>query len=579
MHARFFGRMLALWCGVRTAWAADAPAVEVEALLVEELGHAWAALSGLSAPEDRPHHLALEVRDIEGVDLRAQDGAFASSAHDRARLLDVDLRAGTPERDSSHPLRGVSSLDDDARVATPLPWDGPGAASGSRVAVARAIDDAWRGARERLGLLRGNDTVLVSEDHPAPDFEPRAPMVDRAPPPPLELDEEQWRAVLASASERLLARPEIVAGQARLQASRETVVYVDSEGTRLVHGGLHARVSLFASAVADDGDEVDAFVAFDVHDPRTLPDVDALLEAADRVAAQAAALRVAPRAEPYTGPVMLSGRAAGVFFHEVMGHRVEGHRQKSDEEGQTFWGQLGKPVLPSFVSVVDDPTRPRWGDVDLNGAYRYDDEGVAAQPASLVERGVFRGFLMGRSPLVGFPHSNGHGRRSAGHAAQARMGNTLVTSDQMLSEEALRALLRKEMVAQGQPFAYFVEEIDGGFTLTGREIPNSFNVKASLTWRVWADGRPDELVRGIDMVGTPLAAFQNLMATGGQVEVFNGVCGAESGWVPVSAVAPAMVFRRMEFQLKDKSSDRPPLRERPSVTPSRPAPAPGGGAS
>ncbi|HMV65795.1 MAG TPA: metallopeptidase TldD-related protein, partial [Myxococcota bacterium] len=277
------------------------------------------------------------------------------------------------------------------------------------------------------------------------------------------------------------------------------------------------------------------------------------------LAARLVALRAAPRAGPYTGPVLLSGRATGVFFHEVMGHRVEGHRQKSDSEGKTFLEYVGRPVLPRWVDVVDDPTQERFGDVDLNGYYVWDDQGVAAEPAVLVDDGVFRGFLMGRSPLSVAPTSNGHGRRSPGHEATARMGNTLVRVTGGLDDTKLAAALRKEAAAQGLEYAYRVEEIDGGFTMTGRVVPNAFNVRASVTWRVYVDGRPDELVRGIDLVGTPLAAFQGIIAAGDRYEVFNGTCGAESGWVPVSAVAPPMLFRRLEMQLKEKGSDRPPL--------------------
>jgi hypothetical protein len=129
----------------------------------------------------------------------------------------------------------------------------------------------------------------------------------------------------------------------------------------------------------------------------------------------------------------------------------------------------------------------------------------------------------------------------------------------------LRRRLLAEAKSQGLEYAYIVEEIEGGFTLTGRVIPNAFNVRASRTRRVWVDGRADELVRGIDLVGTPLVAFQSILAAGDTPEVFNGTCGAESGWVPVSAVAPPLLFSRLEFQLKEKSSQRPPLLDKPGA--------------
>jgi TldD protein len=93
----------------------------------------------------------------------------------------------------------------------------------------------------------------------------------------------------------------------------------------------------------------------------------------------------------------------------------------------------------------------------------------------------------------------------------------------------------------------------------------AFTVIPLIVYRVFADGRPDELIRGADIVGTPLASFEKIMATSDKMEVFNGICGAESGSVPVSAVAPALLVSQIEIQRKERSQDRPPILARPSA--------------
>ena len=194
------------------------------------------------------------------------------------------------------------------------------------------------------------------------------------------------------------------------------------------------------------------------------------------------------------------------------------------------------------------------------------DSELAALAHDLVEDGRFAGFLMSRSPLADFPETNGHGRRSSGNWPVARMGNTIVDPAKTVPVASLRQQLVAELRRQGLEYGYLVEEIEGGFTLTGRITPNAFNVRATSSRRIFADGRPDELVRGIDLVGTPFVAFSNLVAAGDDPEVFNGTCGAESGWVPVSAVAPSMLFSRLEFQLKEKGQERPPLLSKPGAS-------------
>jgi predicted Zn-dependent protease len=255
----------------------------------------------------------------------------------------------------------------------------------------------------------------------------------------------------------------------------------------------------------------------------------------------------------------LTGRAAAVFFHEVFGHRAEGHRQKDAAEGQTFAKKVGEPILPSFLSIVDDTTRKKLGSEDLLGYYQFDDEGVPAQSVTLVDHGILKNFEMSRSPLVGFPSSNGHGRRQLGATPVSRQGNLIVESSKTLTNGQLRAKLIELIKTQGKPFGLLIDDIAGGFTFTGRGQPQAFQVLPLVVYKVFPDGRPDELVRGVDIVGTPLAALTKIVATGDTPEVFNGYCGAESGSVPVSAASPAILTSELEVQKKESSTDRPPI--------------------
>jgi TldD protein len=282
------------------------------------------------------------------------------------------------------------------------------------------------------------------------------------------------------------------------------------------------------------------------------------------------ALRSAPAAEPFAGPALLSGRAAAVFFHEVLGHRLEGHRQRDEAEGQTFTKKVNQQVLPTFLSVIDDPTLKELNGVKLAGTYDFDDEGVPAARVDAVENGVLKNFFMSRMPITNFSHSNGHGRRQPGLMPTGRQGNLIVASTRTVTDVDLRKKFIDEIQKQGKPYGLYFEDIQGGFTLTGRAMPQSFQVIPVMVWRVYPDGRPDELVRGVDIVGTPLLALNNIILTGDAQQVFNGVCGAESGQVPVAAAAPAMLFSEIEVQKREKGTQRPPLLPPPGIHRSAP---------
>jgi predicted Zn-dependent protease len=283
----------------------------------------------------------------------------------------------------------------------------------------------------------------------------------------------------------------------------------------------------------------------------------------------------APVAEPFVGPAILSGRAAGVFFHEIFGHRIEGHRQKDESEGQTFTQKVGEQILPTFLSVTFDPTKKSIAGVDLNGYYEYDDEGVKARPVVSVENGILRNFLMSRSPIQGFDNSNGHGRRQPGREIVSRQSNLIVSSTKAVSDAQLKQMLIDEIKRQNKPYGIYFDNITNGFTTTQRAGLQAFSVVPVIVYKVFPDGH-EELIRGADIVGTPLASFAKIIATGDTASVFNGFCGAESGSVPVSAVSPAILISEIEVEKKQQGQDLLPLLPSPltDATPPQGAPAP-----
>ena len=132
----------------------------------------------------------------------------------------------------------------------------------------------------------------------------------------------------------------------------------------------------------------------------------------------------------------------------------------------------------------------------------------------VIKNGILRNFLMSRMPIAGFDHSNGHGRSQAGYMPVGRQGNLIVSSTNTVKDSELRQKLLDEVKQQGKPYGLYFEDIQGGFTMTQRSSPQAFQVLPVMVWRVYADGRPDELVRGVDIVGTPLAAMSRILVTG-----------------------------------------------------------------
>jgi TldD protein len=506
-----------------------------------------------------PYFIGYEVVDDESDVILASRGSIDAQNHGRHRLLDVTVRAGSPKFDNYHRTGSTDRIR--FTSATPIALDDNPLSI--RRSVWLATDRVYRAASNRLVRIKADEKLHAESGDDSADFSSETPQVFYGPTPAYKFDAADWAKRLRRLSAEFEQYPGALNSAVGVEAERVTTVLVNSEGTRLEFGRLFARLMITARGKAGDGMDLGTMETFEADDPSKLPNDAKILAAVEKTGKTLSDLLRAPPSDPFVGPAILSGRATGVFFHEIFGHRIEGHRQKDEAEGQTFTKSVGKPVLPEFLSVIFDPTRADFQGTALNGHYLYDDEGVKAQPVKVVDQGILKTFLMSRSPIQGFDHSNGHGRRSPGLEVVSRQSNLFVESSKKVSDAELRKMLIEEVKRQGKPYGLFFDQVVSGYTTTARRGLQAFTVVPLVVYRVYPDGRPDELIRGVDIVGTPLASFAKIMATSDRMEVFNGICGAESGDVPVSAIAPAILVSEIEVQRKERSQDRPPYLTRP----------------
>jgi predicted Zn-dependent protease len=556
---------LALLAAAWTCLAAGRPpeptAPAVLTAMQEELDRSMATLS---KADPAAFFISYTVSDRQYVQVSGSNGALLSSTQDRARWLEVQTRVGSYQLDDTHKL-----------ADRPPSWTSPGATVALdddvpvlRREIWRETDRQYRAASEALIKVKTSQQVQVqTAEGAAPDFSREEPHTSIGPRVEIQVDRKPWEERVRKYTAAFSKSPAVLNSIATFTALGMNQYQVNTEGTKLAFGQVHYRLELYVQSKAPDGMDITRYTNFDWLDPKNAPDDRAVFDSIQKLVQETQALDNAPLADPYAGPALLTGRAAAVFFHEVFGHRTEGFRQKDISEGQTFTSKVGEKILPDFISIKDDPTESSLGGRMLLGYYPYDDEGVPAANVPLVDRGVLKTFLMSRSPLITVPRSNGHGRRQLGYVPVARQGNLIVSSSQTMTNDQLRQKLIEMVKQQRLPYGLLIDDIEGGFTFTGRGQPQAFQVTPLVVYRVFADGRPDQIVRGVNIVGTPLVSLTKIVATGDKPEIFNGYCGAESGSVPVSAVAPAILISEMEFAKKETSTDRPPILPPPAHDP------------
>ncbi len=514
------------------------------------------SLKTLGEQDPAAYYIGYTLTDSQRATVSGSNGALLSSDEARNRWLEVTVRTGSYELDDTHKVDGRTPPNGGPGTNAPLDDD----PEVLRRAIWLETDKQYRAAAEALIKIKtGKEVKVQTEEGRAPDFSREKPETYTGPWVSFTLDRKPWEQKVRDYTRYFRQSTAVINSIVTFTANAENIMQLNTEGTHLQFGQIRYRLELFIQGKASDGMDIDRYYNFDWVNPSEAPSDKVVYAAAAQLRKEMEGLVDSPLNDPTVGPALLTGRAAAVFFHEVFGHRAEGHRQKDVNEGQTFAKKVGETILPEFLSIVDDTTMKKLGNQDLLGYYQFDDEGVAAQRVVLVDHGVLKNFEMSRSPLEGFPHSNGHGRRQIGATPVSRQGNLIVESSKMVTNAQLRARLIELVKQQGKPYGLLIDDIAGGFTFTGRGQPQAFQVQPLVVFKVFADGRPDELVRGVDIVGTPLAALTKIVATGDTTEVFNGYCGAESGSVPVSAASPAILTSELEVQKKETSTDRPPI--------------------
>ncbi len=520
----------------------------------------------LQKQETPAYYISYRVYDTESYGINTSFGNLMNSNPSRQRLFQATVRVGNHELDNTREMRGSNRymfngtlnalvLDNNEKAIQNALW--------------KKTDELYKNASKDYQSLKANNAVTVDSEDKSDDFTKETKELYYEKPLTLKslpFNAKEWEEKLKKYSNVFTANKELMTGGAYMSVELVRKYFVNTEGTKIVENAVTYRISLNASAIAEDGMQIPLYKSYFALNIKDLPSDEELLADARKLAETIVRLKNAPVAEAFTGPALLTPQAASVFFHEIFGHRVEGARLKTEMDSKTFKNKVGELVLPVDFSVLFDPKLTVYKGFELSGSYKYDDEGVKGQPVTVVENGVLKNFLMNRTPISGFSKSNGHGRGMIYFNTCTRQSNMFIETSRPQTIQELRGMLIEEAKKTGKEYGYLFDDVSGGFTTTGVYSPNVFNVTPLVVYRIYVDGRPDELVRGVDLIGTPLAMFSQITAAGNDIGIFNGYCGAESGSVQVSCVSPSIFVKLIETQKRAKSQNQPPALERPGAS-------------
>lgn len=505
------------------------------------------------------YYLEYRVEDISSYSLETSFGSMIDENEGRNRYVSIITRVGNKQLDNTHELEGTSSVYKPITIELPrennedairlLLW------KGTHFSYRNAVDAYTQVLTSLENKPPKNQINDLSDEKPTIYYE--------EPVNQIPIDKKMWAERLKKYSSVFLDNENIINAHINLSYYKTRKYFVSSEGTNIVHNLSYAQLQIVIIERGSDGNNIPFILSYYAYSPDSLPSDDRVNSDILQQKILIEKIRTAPQADAYAGPAILSPSAAAVFFHEIFGHRIEGHRLKSNFDSQTFKSQVGRKVLPKYVNIYSDPTLWKFNGQDMYGYYKFDDQGIPSSRVEIVKNGILKNFLMSRSPIEGFPGSNGHGRSQIGKFPVSRQSNLIVEATKTHTHKELRKKLIRECKKQKKEYGLFIEQVIGGFTQTSRYSPNVFNVTPTVVYKIYTDGRPDELVKGLNFIGTPLAIFSEIGAMGNQMGTFTGYCGAESGSIPVTASSPALFIKKIETQKKPVSTPSSPILPRP----------------
>jgi TldD protein len=512
-----------------------------------------------------PYYVEYHVTDTQQFYAEASFGALRLTQTTHSRSLRVVVRVGDYKQDSYGPggqgVADVAPLEDDPTALRRALW--------------LATDRAYKSATEALAGKKANQAQFTG-DQGYDDFAHATPLQSLDPLVKLNVDPKPWTDMLVKSTSLYRTDPKLESLSATARFVVTNKYFVNSEGTVTRQGAEVDNLSLDASTQAADGMTLQRNPYFAAAKLADLPSPEKFQPATADILATLKALRDAPVVEEdYLGPVIFTADSANGLFGSLIANNVTGDRPRTGDTARTagnFASSYKSRVLPTFLSVADDPTATTFGGKSLIGSYNVDDEGVRAQKVPLVDKGILNSYLLGRQPIRDFPESNGHGRAGAGQPPRPSISNLIVTASESSSPDELKAKLIALCRDANLRYGYLAQTLGVSQSIAGagrgRGGPAfSFQIYPVLLYRVYVSDGHQELVRGATFNQLDTRALRtNIVAAGDDPLVDN-----RAGGIPTSVVSPSLLFDELEIRRSSDKNEKLPEYPAPDIASAQPS--------
>lgn len=540
----------------------------------------------------KPYFVSYSIDDVSVTEVAASFGAVLSSREQRQRWLRVEVRVGSYDLDNTN-FRSMTFGESGVmpmfggRTRLPLEDD----YHGIRRTLWLATDAVYKRAVEDLSRKKA---VLenTTRDEEIPDFTMEERIDVSAIDTTASRVDRPWaEGLVRDLSAVFRSAPNISTSRVELRVENTSSYHINSEGSRFRRSSPRADLVVQAASEASDGRPLGDFVTFHARHPADLPSRAKIEVSIHELVARIATARDAPSIERYIGPVLFEGQAAAELVAQILAPAWIAARRAVVESpvpspfgtqpSTPFEERIGGRVLARFLHVVDDPTLSRYDGEDLLGGYPVDDDAVLARPTLLIQRGILKTLLVGRSPVPGVVRSSGNRRGD-----RILPSNVVFEVDDGSSDEELKRELLALVAERDAEFGILVRRMSNPI-LTLDPWMHVFGARGAgprapgliETYKVYADGR-EEPVRNVELSSVHIGVFRDIVAASSHLSVYTAPFAADAGEgrVPlriflgastptnapvVSWVVPSLLFDELTLRKARGDVQKPPIAPHP----------------
>lgn len=507
-----------------------------------------------------PFFISYQLYDIKSLLIKATMGSIRQIQEVPVRYSNVRCMVGDYALNDENFI-GTRGMSSGGYLPVPLENDYAGIRRAFWISTDRIYKSALQTYEQKLTALKQQNKA---ESDTIDDFTKAAPLTYISKEPEFKIDKAKLENLAREVSGIFTTYGDISASTAVVSVVKAWTYQITSEGARIKSPVNIVALMVNAYTQAEDGEPLVDHLLYFAPTPEQLPLIEKVKQEVKQMAENLVTLRKAPAIkDSYNGPVIFEGEAIAELFMQKlfapnaglfamrMPVKAEGSGYAQNTSSR-FDSRVGQKICSTNLNIKATSKTKTFNGTPLIGAFEIDAEGtIPPDELVLVQNGMLKTLLNGRTPTPQVKESNGHQRliRAGGGFAKFKAPGVInISFENGKSAASFRKEILEEYAKNGLEYVYVVKKLQVFNTAMTNVMNTTANRNLTLSkpvaiYKVSTKTGEEQLVRSAIINDFQTAAFKQIPFGTNEQMVYNTAAPRLGLEIPVSFIVPqALVF-------------------------------------